>query len=342
MHCGDLIMKQTYRLCADAGITTLQEWYDPQSGQWRSTGWWNAANVLWVILEYMERSGNRNYDAVVSNTFARNKNGSFLNNFYDDEGWWALTWMKAYDVTGNAAYLKRAETIFADMLTGWDEIFGGGSWWTKERTYKNAITNELFLTVAARLAQRVTDKRRSSIYRDWAERELDWFMHSGMLNAQNLVNDGLNDQGSNNSGITWTYNQGVILGGLVEVCRLTGNEAYLDQAEAIASAAITTLVDAQGILREPCEEGDCGADGPQFKGIFTRNLMYLYETTSNDDYKQFLLHNANAIMQYSATPAYQFGLRWSGPVDTVDAARQSSALDTLNAAITLTDSGLIL
>ncbi|RAL63324.1 hypothetical protein DID88_003749 [Monilinia fructigena] len=39
----------------------------------------------------------------------------FLNDFYDDEGWWALGWIQAYDVTGNSDYLTMAEDIFADM-----------------------------------------------------------------------------------------------------------------------------------------------------------------------------------------------------------------------------------
>ncbi len=42
-----------------------------------------------------------------------------------------------------------------------------------------------------------------------------------MINAQSLVNDGLNSSNpnacTNNGRTTWTYNQGVILGGLVEL-----------------------------------------------------------------------------------------------------------------------------
>ena len=81
--------------------------------------------------------------------------------YYDDEGWWALAWIAAYDLTGNAQYLAEAKTIFADMRS----VFGktpcstnaggtGGIWWDRAHTYVNAIANELFLSVAAHLATR--------------------------------------------------------------------------------------------------------------------------------------------------------------------------------------------
>jgi predicted alpha-1,6-mannanase (GH76 family) len=40
-----------------------------------------------------------------------------------------------------------------------------------------------------------------------------------MINGDGLINDGLNAQGENNGQATWTYNQGVILGGLVALVK---------------------------------------------------------------------------------------------------------------------------
>lgn len=190
----------------------------------------------------------------------------FLNEFYDDEGWWALGWIRVYDVTGDATYLAMAESIFADMQGGVNGTCGGGTWWSKERAYKNAIANELYLAVAASLANRVSD---SGAYLPIAEGQWEWFYNSGMINSQNLINDGLtiNDDGtcSNNGETVWTYNQGVILGGLVELYKANGNDSLLKEASAIAEAAIDAL-SVDGILHESCENDECGLDGPQFKG----------------------------------------------------------------------------
>lgn len=47
---------------------------------------------------------------------------NFLNDFYDDEGWWALALIRAYDIgvvgLGDQQYLTEAEGIFEDMHKG--------------------------------------------------------------------------------------------------------------------------------------------------------------------------------------------------------------------------------
>ena len=74
-------------------------------------------------------------------------------------------------------------------LEAGDGTCGGGIWWSKDRKYKNAIANELFLSVAAKLALHTFGKQRK-LYLTWADREWRWFLYSGMMNAGNLVNDG--------------------------------------------------------------------------------------------------------------------------------------------------------
>ena len=333
---------------ATAAVEALQGWYNNATGLWNSTQWWNAANALEAVIDYSSLTRTNRYYGVIANTFEKNKHTNFLSNYYDDDGWWALAWIKAYDLVRDARYLDMAKTIFAEITKGWDQVCGGGVWWRKDRHYKAAIANELFLTAAGRLYRRT----RVDSYLTWAKKEWDWFQKSGLLNAQNLINDGLDDKCQNNGQTTWTYNQGVILGGLVEMYYIApggaaGSSNYLQIAQSIADAAITTLVDQNGILTEPCEKnGDCGVDGPQFKGIFTRNLAYLYRTlvqeksdpSSSEQYKQFIITNADSIWEKDRTSNNQFGLRWAGPVDKTDAARQTSALDTFNAAITVSTS----
>jgi predicted alpha-1,6-mannanase (GH76 family) len=113
-------------------------------------------------------------------TYKLHSSSSFLNSYYDDEGWWALAWVKAYDVFKNNTYLQMARIIFQDMTRGWDEsVCNGGVWWDKKKTYKNAIPNELFMSLATKLYLRTNE---TGFY-DWAMKAYSWFYHTGMLNA---------------------------------------------------------------------------------------------------------------------------------------------------------------
>jgi predicted alpha-1,6-mannanase (GH76 family) len=140
--------------------------------------------------------------------------------------------------------------------------------------YKNAITNELFLTAAMRLHQFESIlKKSSNYYLNWATREWDWFSKSGLINSDNLINDGLDSSTcQSNKQTTWTYNQGVLLDGLALLSKAVGNGSMVAAAEQIADAAMTKLTSAKGVLVEPCSSGGCNHDQQIFKGVFARHL----------------------------------------------------------------------
>src|ERR1051325_8362413 len=203
-----------------AGVAALQKWYN-SSGLWNSAGWWNPANCVEAIENQIVANNDLSFLATLRNTFDLNSSGNFLNNYYDDEGWWVNAWIRAYDISGDKRYLSMAKTIFADMTNGWGNPCAGGIWWDKARTYKNAIANELFMLAAIRLHQRTPGDGGTGSYLYWATNEWAWFKASGMINPQNLVNDGLTSGCQNNGNSTWTYNQGVIIGALTDFFKVT-------------------------------------------------------------------------------------------------------------------------
>lgn len=143
-----------------------------------------------------------------------------------------------------------------------------GLWWSDRRQYKNAIPNEQYIKLSAQLHNRIPGDTK---YLEQSANLWTWFRNVGMINDENLINDGLHEC-KNNRQETWTYNQGVILGGLVELFQATKNETYVDEARKIADAVLrsTHLNDEHGVLYEPCTEEDCGPNAPCFKGIFIR------------------------------------------------------------------------
>ena len=331
----DAAAKQDFPTNTVSGVKALQRWYVQKTGLYDTTGWWNSANAITVLDDYSKLTGKKDYLPVIAHTFtaAQSTSKNYLNNFYDDEGWWALAWIGMYDLTRSPKYLSMAETIFNDMAGGWDNnVCGGGIWWSKDHDYKNAIANELFLSVAAHLATRVQDPAMRVNYLTWANREWQWFHASGMINADGLINDGLVSTNPsacvNNKKTTWTYNQGVILGGLAELAQASGDVSLLPVANSIANAAMRHLTDKNGVLHDECE-AHCGKDGVQFKGIFVRNLVRLDRDSPSDEYKYFAERNALSILAHAQNDHHQFGQVWSGPFDEGSAGSQISALDAL-------------
>jgi predicted alpha-1,6-mannanase (GH76 family) len=349
---GSNAAQEEARRRAEVVVEALQRWYVPRTGLYRTTGWWNSANAITAITDYMRVAGERKYVGVLENTFAKAQIAvakdqqmvdgkemtgfpGFLNKYYDDEGWWALAWIDAYDLTHERRYLAMAQSIFDDMAGGWDETCGGGIWWSKDRKYKNAIANELFLSVAAHLANRAGERAK---FEEWVAKEWRWFRGSGMINGENLINDGLRIDAAtgactNNGKTVWTYNQGVVLGGLAEWSK-AGHADAIEEAKRIADAALTHLTDKDGVLHDPCEP-KCGPDGIQFKGIFMRNLRVLNEVAPEARYRKTFAVNAEAIWTKDRTPENTFGTVWSGLVTTPDAGTQSSAVDALVAVLTV-------
>jgi len=329
------------RAHAHTAVNVLQQWYTPENGLYRTTGWWNSANAITALANYSRMTHSKKYLPIFANTLhaaqtAHNGFHGFINDYYDDEGWWALAWIDVYDLTGKVEYLQAASSIFDDMQKGWEtNTCGGGVWWSKKSRNKNAIENELFLAVAASLANRSSAPEQREKYLGWAQKEWTWFRDSGMINGEHLINDGLNISDpahcTNNGGNTWTYNQGVILGALVELNKAAPDPTLTETASSIALSAIEHLSDAQGVLHE-LNHAHTGGDVPQFKGIFSRNLMLLNSAFPNDRYQAFAATNAESIWTKDRDAANHLGFWWAGPLDQADASRQSSALDALVAA----------
>jgi predicted alpha-1,6-mannanase (GH76 family) len=196
------------------------------------------------------------------------------------------------------------------------------------------VENELYLTAAAKLANRRPNTPSPGYYYNEAVKAYNWFMASGLINSDNLINNGLDLTTCKNDGTAvFTYNQGIILGGLTELSWAADDTSYIDLANTIAMTAIKDLTDANGILTEKCEPNSCNGDLQQFKGIFGRNIQFMYNRAALTDdiknaYKNFLTTNANSIWSNDQVDN-QLGLDWSGPNSMATIQTQSSALDAI-------------
>ncbi|MGI5452633.1 glycoside hydrolase family 76 protein [Streptomyces sp. CA-249302] len=330
------------RAAADALMTS----YDPNEGWWRGS-WWNSAASLTALIDFSERTGRHDYDWAIARTFEQNRGvfpagtrstdpieGHFISRAVDDAEWWAVAWLAAYDHTHEQRYLDEAVTI-TDYVQGyWDpSTCGGGVWWNRERTYKNAVTNGLYLWLATSLHQRING---DTVWGTRAVTAADWYLSSGMINSAGLVNDGLTTGCANNGQTVWSYNQGLAIGAFTELWRATGTSRYLDTAERLADAAISApTLTRDGILTESCDTGTntCDDNQKQFKGIFVRHLADLADATGSATYQAYIGKQADSIWTTDRDPLNRLGQRWSGTTpNQVDWRTQASALGALTAA----------
>ena len=332
----------TARDRAANAITAMMGFYNPGTSRFDpGPSWWLTGNSMQILLDYVQKTGQRQYLPFVEHMVAVLRapvpwwpqgGGDFRTDSTDDTAWYGLAMVRLYQLTHDQQYLTIAEEDEAYIGSYWDSRCGGGVIWDiPSDSYKNAISNELYLELAASLHNVIPGDKH---YLSDALREWNWFKNSGMINSGNLINDGLTDGCVNNGQTTWTYNQGVILGGLTQLYLATHDRSYLGTAQQIADAVISSpLLSPGGILTEPCEASGCGSDGPAFKGIFARNLAQLDAVLPGHPYQNWLAAQADSAYSSDRNASNQYGLHWAGPFDSADIGRQDSATSLLVAVL---------
>ncbi|KIY53115.1 Six-hairpin glycosidase [Fistulina hepatica ATCC 64428] len=302
--------------------TRLNDYYfDNSTGFWGIL--WTDANTLEDLHNLMLADGsndfvyyeNASYIGGLANEQSESAWSSAINGANDDAGWIVLSLWKMADYKSArgedySAYINSASMIY-DMIAGqWDDTCGGGVWWSTAHTYKNAITNELFLYISASGYLRF----QNDTYLENAEKVLS---NSGMRNSEGLYNDGLTLECVNNGETTWIYNQGVIASGLGALSVATGNTTLLTEAEITLDATVSLLTD-DGVLRESCDDAEAGGsscdhDQTQgFQGIWMKHVQYYLDNASDraSKYSDFLGVQNNAVTVNATDSDEDIGSVW--------------------------------
>ena len=167
-----------------------------------------------------------------------------------------------------STYAHQAHVFYSLASRGWDTDFcsGGMIWNPYLGPYKNAITNELFISASVGMYLYFPGDNNTSPFmlddvasldleptqpfdRKYLQAAVDgytWLKNSNMTNKKGLFTDGFHISNWRKNGtkcdarnsMVYTYNQAVILSGLRGLWESTGNKTYLSDGHELARDAI--------------------------------------------------------------------------------------------------------
>ena len=192
-----------------------------------------------------------------------------VNNYYDDMAWLALATLRldklAEDTrkhTGRERNAKVLQSLTLQFDSASTDDLGGGTFWSTKRDFKNTPATAPVALYYARTGNRTK-----------AQALLDWLDARLYEPEQGLYRDGLRISGAGDvvlEDTIYTYNQGPVLGALLEL----GGEANLARAAGLVSAVANNLTQAAPLLGRTAAVLRCEGtgDGGLFTGILVRYL----------------------------------------------------------------------
>ncbi|KAH6853326.1 glycosyl hydrolase family 76-domain-containing protein [Chaetomium sp. MPI-CAGE-AT-0009] len=281
-------------------------------------------DMLWVVLGWLESIQFIDEHG----RFLSSKASAGLGSTPGAETWYGSRWIPAF--------AHRARIFWELAAKGWDKkLCGGGMLWNPRlMPYKNAITNQLFISASIGMYLHFpgdpnaspfgrdadptpADKHRAAewgphdpIFGKAAQEAHRWLTSSNMTNHQGLYADGFHISGHSSGGnntlcderdeMVYTYNQGVLLSGLLGLYQATGGgrEHYLREGHALIQNVIRATgydlarnrpvddgpdaarpippwrgLGRLGVLEEACDAaGSCSQDAQTFKGIWMHHF----------------------------------------------------------------------
>lgn len=191
-----------------------------------------------------------------------------VNNYYDDMAWLALATLRLEELAGNASQpgSRRNTRILQRLTRQFDaastDDLGGGTFWSKKRDFKNTPATAPIALYYARTGRAAK-----------AQALLDWLDARLFDPDQGMYQDGLRISSSGEAVLEsaiYTYNQGPVLGALLEL----GGTANLERASALVASVARSLTLAAPPTGRSATVLRCEGtgDGGLFTGILVRYL----------------------------------------------------------------------
>jgi Glycosyl hydrolase family 76 len=156
---------------------------------------------------------------------------AYANLYFDDSGWFGLSFVGAYRATGKTAYLDAARRALRFIVTsGWDPR-NGGTWWDTRHDHKTIEPLAAALLIATRLYE--VQHRPADL--GWAMKLLSW------ANAHSFNEQIGLYQRSATDDTVMDYVQGLMITANWELCQTLDRPTLCTKARTLANAALAAF-----------------------------------------------------------------------------------------------------
>ncbi len=160
--------------------------------------------------------------------------GSIGERYYDDNEWLAITFLDAYKRTGDKWFLKKSLLLYKFIMTGYDDVAGGGIYWKEgDKSSKNTCSNGPAILLSLRLYE-ITKNKEFLIT---ALKLYNW-VYKYLRSEIGIYWDAIKPLRFNQiDKATFAYNSGTMLEANVWMYKATKGVHYLAEAERMAEAS---------------------------------------------------------------------------------------------------------
>ena len=206
-----------------------------------------------------------------------------VDRYYDDNGLVGIDYVEAYKNTRNKIFLARAKNVFNFILSGWDNVLGGGVFWLEgHQDQKPACSNGKATVLALKLYESTHD----TVYLNWGVRFYDWMKNNLRDSSGIYWNDRKTATGEVNK-IAYTYNTGTMLQSAVMLYKISRNKQYLKEAQFLAEGSYKYFGRKQNDGRILLN------DSPWFTLVLFRGYHDLYDIDHNSKYVDAIIENVD-------------------------------------------------
>ena len=239
-------------------------------GYFKQLNFWDQAEIYEIVIDAYEHTGDERYYRMIYQMFEGFKKLQgedwSRNEYNDDIMWMTIACARAYNCTGDQAFLDIAKKHF-DLV--WDRAYsddlGGGLFWRTDNQTKNACINCPAAIAASLLGDILDDES----YYEKADQLMDWVVANIYEEDTGHVYDAYDMEGNINEWAS-TYNQGTFIGANTLLYLHTGDEEYFTRARRASDYTIDEMYQ-KGVMDNENNSGDLVG----FKGILVR-WMYLF------------------------------------------------------------------